>query len=649
MSFQALYRKYRPQRFGELVGQEHVTSALQNAVRDGRVGHAYLFSGPRGNGKTTTARILAKALNCLELGPDGEPCGQCENCVSIAAGTFGDLIEMDAASNRGVDDARDLVARINLGLGATSKRKVYLLDEVHMLTKDASNTLLKTLEEPPAHVVFILATTEPEKVLPTIRSRTQHFEFSYLTVEEISGLLATVLADEGVSFEPDALPIVARAAAGSARDSESLLDLVLAGGGPVTVASVEAALGGAPFEMRMAILDAVAAEEVAGVLTAVAALLEAAHDPRRIAEGLLGALRDAFILVASDGRVSLDDTEEQKARLRSVGEALGNAHLVRALETLGQAVVDMRGTDAADPRLVLEIALVRLARRESNSALATLADRIDRLEARLAQGGSAPPVDPPGAAPASRPTPTAATALSASKPTPTTRVETAKPPADDPSVPAPRSSPSASAKDDAAAPVARAKPAALGALRKAAAAAKTGSASELSSESNVAPATIASPPRAAVDFGLDDAIVAWANVIASLPKALSTAIMEAQPVRVDGNVIVFGVTRSHIDTVKPRFQKDADAIRQAFISELGGPPRFSFTPHEWSEGEGPPHRQVRDEPDPEPPPPDLEEFVDISDPSELEDAPMSEGPAVDSLSRLTDAFGATVVEEQPKS
>ena len=643
MSFQALYRKYRPQRFGELVGQEHVTSALQNAVRDGRVGHAYLFSGPRGNGKTTTARILAKALNCLELGPDGEPCGQCENCVSIAAGTFGDLIEMDAASNRGVDDARDLVARINLGLGATSKRKVYLLDEVHMLTKDASNTLLKTLEEPPAHVVFILATTEPEKVLPTIRSRTQHFEFSYLTVEEISGLLATVLADEGVSFEPDALPIVARAAAGSARDSESLLDLVLAGGGPVTVASVEAALGGAPFEMRMAILDAVAAEEVAGVLTAVAALLEAAHDPRRIAEGLLGALRDAFILVASDGRVSLDDTEEQQARLRSVGEALGNAHLVRALETLGQAVVDMRGTDAADPRLVLEIALVRLARRESNSALATLADRIDRLEARLAQGGGAPPVEQSRSVPASRPTPTAKP-----PPTPTTRAETASPPAV-PSGPAPQGSPHASAKDDASAQTARAKPAALGALRKAAAAAKTGSASELSAESNVAPAPAASPPPAAVDFGLDDAIVAWANVIASLPKALSTAIMEAQPVRVDGNVIVFGVARSHIDTVKPRFQKDADAIRQAFISELGGPPRFSFTPHEWSEGEGPPHRQVRDEPEPEPPAPDLEEFVDISDPSELEDAPMSEGPAVDSLSRLTDAFGATVVEEQPKS
>ncbi len=639
MSFQALYRKYRPQRFGELVGQDHVTSALRNAVRDGRVGHAYLFSGPRGNGKTSTARILAKALNCLDLGPDGEPCGQCENCVSIAAGTFGDLIEMDAASNRGVDDARDLVARINLGLGATSKRKVYLLDEVHMLTKDASNTLLKTLEEPPAHVVFILATTEPEKVLPTIRSRTQHFEFSYLTVEEISGLLASVLADEGVTFEPDALPIVARAAAGSARDSESLLDLVLAGGGPVTVATVEAALGGAPFEMRMAILDAVAAEDVAGVLTAVAALLEAAHDPRRIAEGLLGALRDAFILVASGGRVSLDDTEEQQARLRAVGEGLGNAHLVRALETLGQAVVDMRGTDAADPRLVLEIALVRLARRESNSALATLADRVDRLEARLAEGGSAPSVDQPRAAPAPRPDATPDGPRAA--PPKANRAQRSEPAA------APAAPVSAEAAGDPAPPAPRAKPAALGALRKAAAAAKTGSAPE-PAEDPAGEAAAPEPPLAAVDFELDDAIVAWASVLAGLPKALATAIMEAQPVRVDGNVIVFGVARSHIDTVKPRFQKDADAIRQAFIRELGGPPRFSFTPHEWVDGEGPPHRQTRDEGEPEPPP-ELEDIVDIGDPSELEDAPMSEGPAVDSLSRLTDTFGATVVEEQPKS
>ncbi len=594
MSFQALYRKYRPQRFGELVGQEHVTSALRNAVKEGRVGHAYLFSGPRGNGKTTTARVLAKALNCLELGDDGEPCGQCENCVSIAAGTFSDLVEMDAASNRGVDDARDLVARINLGLGATAKRKVYLLDEVHMLTKDASNTLLKTLEEPPPHVVFVLATTEPERVLPTIRSRTQHFEFSYLTVGEIQGLLASVLDDERVQYEPEALTMVARAAAGSARDSESLLDLVLAQGGPVTVATVDAALGGAPFEMRMAILDAIGAQDVAGVLTGVAALLDAAHDPRRIAEGLLASLRDAFIVVASGGRVALDEPEETRARLAALGEALGTATLVRSLETLGQAVVDMRGTDAADPRLVLEIALVRLARRESANALQSLADRIDRLEARLASESAEGPTS--AAAPAA-------------------------------AVSAPSSRPSA-------------RPRALGALRKAAG----------QDAPEAAAPTEPLPPaaEAATGFELDDVILAWASVLDVLPRSLRASIQEAQPVRVEGNVIVFGVARSHIDTVKPKFQRNADAIREAFIAELGGPPKFRFTQQEWGEGEGPPHR-LQTVPDPEPEPVLEDEPIDIAEVHELEDAPKHAVPAVDSVSRLTDTFSATVVEEQPNS
>ncbi len=639
MSFQALYRKYRPQRFGELVGQEHITVALRNAVRDDRVGHAYLFSGPRGNGKTTTARILAKALNCLELGADGEPCGQCENCVAIAAGTFGDLIEMDAASNRGVDDARNLVSRINLGLGATSKRKVYLLDEVHMLTKDASNTLLKSIEEPPAHVVFILATTEPEKVLPTIRSRTQHFEFTYLTVEEISGLLASVLTDEGVEFEAEALPLVARAAAGSARDSESLLDLVLAGGGPVTVASVEAALGGAPLEMRMTILDAVAAEDVAGVLIGVRALLDAAHDPRRIAEGLLSSLRDAFVTVASKGRIEIDEPEEVQARLVTLGETMGNAALVRALETLGQAVVDMRGVDAADPRLVLEIALVRLARRETNVALASLADRVDRLEARLADGGVS--AAPPGPAPERAPVADAPRRSARAPAADRTPVEPAPPaarPTEAPTTEVPATEAPAEAK------AGNTRPKALGALRKAAAAQAPADPSPAAPEPDSAPPAVPTPDAS---FGLDDAVLAWAQVLASLPRSLQAAVMEAQPLRVDGNVIVFGVARNHIDAVRPKFQKDADAIREAFIRELGSVPRFSFSPHEWGEGEGPPHRLAANQAVPEPEP--EIDVVEIVDTTELVDAPITEGPAVDSISRLEDALGATVVEEQTKS
>lgn len=618
MAFQALYRKYRPQRFGELVGQEHITTALRNAVKEDRVGHAYLFSGPRGNGKTTTARILAKALNCLELGDDGEPCGQCENCVAIAAGTFSDLIEMDAASNRGVDDARDLVARINLGMGATAKRKVYLLDEVHMLTKDASNTLLKTLEEPPAHVVFVLATTEPERVLPTIRSRTQHFEFSYLNVEQLTGLLGSLLDDEGVEYEPDALAIVARAAGGSARDSESLLDLVLAAGGPVTVAAVEAALGGAPFESRMEILDAIAAQDVAGVLTGVAALLDQAHDPRRIAEGLLVSLRDAFVLVASGGRVEVDEPDEVRTRLVAMGEALGNAALVRSLETLGQAVVDMRGTDAADPRLVLEIALVRLARRETNVALASLADRVERLEARLNDGG----LPPAAAAAPARPAPARSAPVAPA--------------------PGPEPAPTPATPETPSTPAAR--PKGLGALRRE----RAGSGDPAPEP---APAPTGAVPVAAVvevSFDLDDAIVAWAAVLESLPRRVQAAIQEAQPVRVEGNVIVFGVARSHLDTVKPKFRKDADAIREAFIASLGTAPRFQFTQQEWGEGEGPPHRRRAPEPADEAPPLE-DEPIDLYDPEELVDAPVDAGAAVDSVTRLTDAFGGEVVEEQPRS
>jgi DNA polymerase-3 subunit gamma/tau len=597
MAFQSLYRKYRPQRFGELVGQEHVTTALRNAVREERVGHAYLFSGPRGDGKTTTARILAKALNCLDLGADGEPCGQCVNCESIARGTFNDLVELDAASNNGVDAIRDLVERVSLGLGATSKRKVYIVDEVHMLSTAASNALLKTLEEPPAHVVFVLATTNPEKVLPTIRSRTQHFEFTLLSVEQLSGLVAAILDDERVSYDEEALPLIARAGGGSARDTLSLLDQVLAHAGEhIGVADVESVFGGSPFDERMTIIDAIGAEDVAGALNGVGALLESGHDPRRIAEDLLRSLRDAFLIHAGRGRVTVDATADEVARLGEVGEALGNAQLVRALETLGQAVVDMRGIDAADPRLVLEIALVRLARRETGGPLQVLADRVDRLEKRLADLQVPPPVS--GGA-------TAAPATS-----------------------------------ERPAPAAPTKRPALGAFK----AERPKPAAPDSPES--APDGTAEIPAPEGELVLDDVILAWARVLEALPRSLRTVVQEAQPLAVEGGVVTFGVSKRQIDSVKPRFQKDADSIRQAFIVELGKPPRFKFTVHDWT-GDTRAPRAVPVAEEPSPPAYDDDQPIDLVDPDELVDAPAG-GAHVDSISRLESAFGATIVEEQPR-
>ena len=330
----------------------------------------------------------------------------CDNCVGVADGRFLDLFELDAASNNGVEAMRDLTESVHLGLGPTSTYKVYLIDEVHMLSTGASNALLKTLEEPPAHVVFVLATTSPEKVLPTIRSRTQHYDFALYSLDEIAGHLAWVSAQEGITAEPEALEILARAAAGSMRDALSLLDQAIAHGA-LDVEQVGSLFGGTDFEMRMRVLDAVANEDTADALVAVGELLDAGFDPRRITEDLLATARDGFLLTSAKGRVRVDAPEDDVARLSALGEQTGPALLVRTLETLGQAIVDMRGTDAADPRLVLEIALVRLARRDAGPPMQALADRVDRVEQQLAGGAvtaaAAPPR--PRRAPAPAPAP----------------------------------------------------------------------------------------------------------------------------------------------------------------------------------------------------------------------------------------------------
>ncbi len=667
MAHQSLYRKYRPQTFGDLVGQAHVTVALRNAVRDDRVGHAYLFSGPRGTGKTSSARILAKALNCTNPRADGEPDGECESCVAIANGSSLDVIEIDAASNNGVDEIRELIDRVAYR-SASGGRKVYIIDEVHELTARASNALLKTLEEPPSHVIFVLATTNPEKVLPTIRSRTQHLEFSLLTTEELRGHLAVILALEGVEADDEALTLIARRAAGSARDALSLLDQALAHGiGRIDAETVGQLFGGSPFDLRSAILDALAAEDAGGALLALQALLDAGHDPRRGAEDLLRSLRDAFLLTASGGRATVDAPAEQIDHLRTIGEALGTGPLVRSLETLGQAVVDMRGTDAADPRLVLEIALLRLARRDVGPPLQSLADRVERLERALdAGGGTARPAAPtPPAAPVPSAPPADAGAAAKAKleqierdrgPVAPSAPAASAAPEPAPAEPtAPSAEPPTAAPEDSG-PEAPSGPAtarrALGGVRRDAPPAPAPPVAAPAAPPAPVAASAAEPAAPSEPVDIDEVILAWPHTLAGLPIATRSSVQEAQPLRMEGDVVVFGVPPRVIEAARPRFQREADAIRDSLAAQVGRKLRFKIVPHDFVESRAidltdPAPTAHDDIPPGEPPPPD-EEPDDYIDTSQLTDAPAGAG-AVDSVSRLVETFGAEVVDEQRRT
>ena len=614
MAYQTLYRKYRPQRFADVVGQQHVTAAVRNAVRDGRVGHAYLFSGPRGTGKTTMARLLAKALNCTNRQPDGDACGVCENCVSIADGRFLDLFELDAASNNGVEAMRDLTESAYLGLGPNSSFKVYLIDEVHMLSTSASNALLKTLEEPPDHVVFVLATTGPEKVLPTIRSRTQHYEFSLHSLDEIVTHLADVCAKEGVAAEPEALEVIARAAAGSMRDALSLLDQTIAHGA-VDTEQVSVLFGGTAFEMRARVLEAIADEDTAGALVAVGEMLDAGFDPRRIAEDLLVTARDAFLVTTAKGRVRVDEPEDYLARLAALGERATPALLVRTLETLGQGIVDMRGTDAADPRLVLEIVVVRLARRDAGPPLQALAERVDRLEKAIGAGNGG---NDGTAAPA------------ASSPAPR-RGRAKQSESDSATAPPPKTFSAVRRERQAQAP----------------APAETPPEPEQAPD----PEQHSAPPADMPPVAIDDVIIAWADLLPSLPPATRAAASEAQPISVDADVITFGVPKGLYANAAPRFKKERETIRDALEARLGRRMQFQLKEHDGFDAEptrrasSSPRSSRRNEPSADTRSNDDEE--DVLDITELVDV---DGPdaAVDSVTRAAQRLDATIVEELPR-
>jgi DNA polymerase-3 subunit gamma/tau len=425
----SLYRRHRPQSFAEVVGQSHIVRTLSNAVEKDRVHHAYLFVGSRGTGKTSMAKILARSLNCVQ-GPTLTPCGECESCTTIAAGTSLDVIEMDAASNRSVDDIRDLRERVGLA-PAAGRWKIYILDEAHMLTKEAWNAFLKTLEEPPPNTVFVLATTEPQKVMPTIVDRCQRFDFQRPSLEQIAEVVRRVSTAEKIEIDDGAVALISRSASGSFRDALGTLDqLVSFGGETVTTDEVVELLGAADAELLFDTTDALASGDARAALEAVERLARSGRDPGQFARDLIAHLRQLLIARAT-GEVpeSFTVTVAQPERLAEQAKSIDDAKLMGAIDALSAAVAGMREGD--DPRLTLEVALLKVATPSMDASREALLRRIESLESRL-PGGASGVADSEGS-PGGRSSSAGARDLDSSPARPSEDATPGAPPVDEPS------------------------------------------------------------------------------------------------------------------------------------------------------------------------------------------------------------------------
>jgi len=586
VAYLSLYRKYRPQNFAEILGQEHVSRTLANAITEDRVSHAYLFTGPRGTGKTSTARILAKALNC-EQGPTPHPCGVCGSCVSIAAGSSIDFIELDAASHSGVDDTRDILSGVALA-SAGARKKVYVIDEVHMLTTPSFNALLKTLEEPPEHVVFILATTEAHKVLHTVQSRTQRFDFRPISVEVLEQLLVHVAKAEALETDESALQAIARHAEGGARDALSILDQLSSFGGTITAVDVERLLGGRTEEAYVEMFDGVASGDLARVFWSVHTLVAQGADVGQLARGALKHARNLLLLkTAPDVDELIEIADEDRSRLAAQTEHFTPGALLRLVDLIAKSLTEMR--ESPNHRLLFEVALTRATSPETDPSARGLLGRIERIERRLGIEGAPPEPE-------------------------------ARPPSDVRRAPqTPSSPPAAAANAGATPPVVAAPPPGEGAAPTAGDGEKT-AATGTEDVSEAPAATVA----AEVGYGhVKDAWAATLRELGKRSKRVEAFLRPSRPVSFDGDTLVVEV-QSEFHAGQMTMQQNRSMLVDSLHASLGIRPGLQFA------------AQGRDPVEPE----TTEEAGDYSDAAA---APAQEHDPVELVRK---GLGAEIVEER---